>query len=85
MATLSGHFPKDPAPNQERKTIPKRKLWISLQIRSKSSVRHSKFWKISISAQTSRADVHEKNFGLKNFGLIFRSLPKNRLRLIFEK
>ena len=30
--------------------------------------------KISILAPTSRADVHEKNFGLKNFGLIFRSL-----------
>ena len=30
--------------------------------------------KTSILARTCRADVHEKNFGLKNFGLIFHSL-----------
>ena len=30
--------------------------------------------KTSTSERTSHADVHEKNFGLKNFGLIFRSL-----------
>ena len=30
--------------------------------------------KTGISERTSRADVHEKNFGVKNFGLIFRSL-----------
>ena len=34
--------------------------------------------KTSISERTSRADVHEKNFGLKNSGLIFRSLKKPR-------
>ena len=31
--------------------------------------------KASILERTSRADVHEKNFGLKNFGLIFQTPP----------
>ena len=30
--------------------------------------------KTSILERTARADIHEKNFGLKNFGLIFCSL-----------
>ena len=49
-------------------------------IRPKTSVRVSKSWKNkqAFLAQTCRADVQgrpPKNFGLKNFGLIFRSLP----------
>ena len=34
--------------------------------------------KTSILTRTCRADVHEKNFGLKNFRLIFRSLKKGQ-------
>ena len=37
-------------------------------------LRPSKSWKTSILEWTSCTDVHEQNFGLKNFGLIFRSL-----------
>ena len=37
--------------------------------------------KTSILGRTSRADVHEKNFGQKNFGLIFRSLELSSIKL----
>ena len=38
--------------------------------------------KESIGAPTSRADIHEKTFGLKNFGLIYRIVPF-RIQSIF--
>ena len=39
--------------------------------------------KTSISERTSHADVHDKNFGLKNFGLIFRSLVLHPMYVFF--
>ena len=64
--------------NQERKFSPKRKFGpdIPAHIRPKTSVRPSKSWK----NKHFRTDIPRgrpgKNFGLRNFGLIFRSLLK---------
>ena len=51
---------------------------IPADIRLKASVRPSNPGKTSILERTSRADVHEKNSDLKNFGLTYPSLFLDR-------
>ena len=61
---------------QERKISPKRKFRpdIPADIPPKTSVRRSKSWKIKHFGTVIPCGRPRKNFGLKNFGLNFRSL-----------